>query len=140
MIDNRIGTVIIGHNDGWKQNINLKDRTNQNFVMIPFNKLIEQIQYKAEKYGIKVIIKEESYTSKCDHFAHEEMKHHEKYLGKRKKRGLFYSSTGIKINADVNGAIGIMRKVIQDAERSLDRGLMLNPFIITCCNYNKILV
>ena len=65
---------------------------------------------KAEEIGIEVKIVEESYTSKCDHLVFEEMKHQEKYLGKRVKRGLFKSSTGIYLNADTNGSIGILRK------------------------------
>ena len=58
------GTVVIGHNDGWKQNVNLGKVNNQNFVSIPFNRLIHMIRYKAEEYGIKVIVREESYTSR----------------------------------------------------------------------------
>ena len=67
---------------------------------------------------LSVVIVEESYTSKADHIALEEMKHHEKYLGRRVKRGLFKSSTGKFLNADINGAIGMMRKgnVISDAQ------------------------
>ena len=56
--------VAIGHNEGWKQNINLGKVNNQNFVNIPFNRLIHMIRYKAEEYGIKVIVREESYTSR----------------------------------------------------------------------------
>jgi len=78
-------------------------RNNQNFVQIPFNKLIEQIEYKAEEMGITVRKQEESHTSKVDHFADESIKHHDKYMEKRIKRGLFKSSTGKIINADING-------------------------------------
>lgn len=52
------------NNDGWKQNVNLGKVNNQNFVSIPFNRLIHMIRYKAEEYGIKVIVREESYTSR----------------------------------------------------------------------------
>ncbi|MEO1433727.1 MAG: hypothetical protein AAFV71_32650 [Cyanobacteria bacterium J06633_8] len=34
---NQIETLVIGHNDKWKQSINLGKRNNQNFVSIPFN-------------------------------------------------------------------------------------------------------
>ena len=68
-IENRIGTIVVGHNNGWKNGINLGSVTNQNFVQIPFNKLIRQIQYKAEEVGIEVVVSEESYTSKIDHLA-----------------------------------------------------------------------
>ena len=69
-----------------------------------------EIQAKCWFYGIEVITREESYTSKCDHLAGETMKHHEKYLGKAKPRGLFHSSTGVTINSDMNGALGILLK------------------------------
>ncbi|KST64514.1 RNA-guided endonuclease InsQ/TnpB family protein [Mastigocoleus testarum] len=62
---NQIGTLIIGHNDKWKQSIGLGKRNNQNFVSIPFDRFISMLKYKAKLIGIKVIITEESYTSKC---------------------------------------------------------------------------
>lgn len=128
-ISNDIGTIIVGHNKEWKQEINIGRRNNQNFVNIPFNTLIQQLEYKAEENGIKVIQTEESYTSKIDHFAFEEMKHQERYLGKRVKRGLFQSSTGCLINADVNGAIGIARKVTGNSfvKEIISRGQALCP-------------
>ena len=55
----------IGNNKKWKQEVNLEKRNNQNFVQIPHHKFIEQLRYKADKVGIKVIINEESYTSKA---------------------------------------------------------------------------
>jgi putative transposase len=124
-----IGVVIIGKNDGWKQEINIGKVNNQHFVNIPHATLIEMITYKLEEEGIHVQLTEESYTSKCDHLAYEPMRHQEKYLGKRSKRGLFVSSTGRLINADVNGAIGIARKVMGDAviRQLLHRGFAQNP-------------
>jgi transposase len=65
--------------------------------------------------GIIFISNEESYTSKCDGLALEELGHHEKYMGHRKERGIFQSSTGRLINADINGALNILRKVIGDS-------------------------
>ena len=115
-VNYNIGKIIIGCNKDWKQHINLRKKTNQNFVCIPFDKFIKQVQYKAEEVGIEVILTEESYTSKCDHLAFEPMEHQENYLGKRVKRGLFKSSTGKFVNGDIHGALGIMRKSISDAE------------------------
>ena len=109
-IENDIGTIVIGHNNGWKQEINLGRKTNQSFVSIPFNKLIQMIIYKTEEIGISVVLHEESYTSKCDHLAEEVMTHHDTYFGRRIKRGLYRSSTGKVLNADINGSIGILRK------------------------------
>jgi putative transposase len=61
---NNIDTIVIGHNELWKQNSNIGKKNNQNFVQIPFNKLIKLIKYMAEENGIEVILQEESYTSK----------------------------------------------------------------------------
>lgn len=114
-IEHHIGTIVIGNNKDWKQNCNMGKRNNQNFVSIPFEKLISMIQYKSEEVEIRVVITEESYTSKVDHYAGEEMCHHDSYLGKRIKRGLYRSSTGKILNADLNGAIGILRKVSHES-------------------------
>lgn len=131
-VENKIGTIIIGHNKGWKDEINIGSSNNQKFVSIPHSKLIDKIKYKAELVGIEIIVNEESYTSKIDHLAFEEMKHQENYLGKRKKRGLFQSSVRKLINADVNGATGIARKVFGDSVVKLiiDSGLAFNPIRI----------
>ena len=132
-IKHDIGTIVIGLNSDWKQELQTGKVNNQNFVSIPFKTLIEQIQYKAEEVGINVTITEESYTSKIDHFAFEIMKHHDKYLGKRVKRGCFQSFTHKLLNADVNGAIGIMRKVAGDSviKQIASRGQALCPFKIS---------
>ncbi len=57
---NNIDTIVIGHNELWKQSINIGKKNNQNFVQIPFNILIKLIKYKGEEYGIKIILQEES--------------------------------------------------------------------------------
>jgi len=111
-IDNNIDTIIIGHNEQWKNEVNLGKKNNQNFVQIPFTKLINQIKYKSEEANIRVITNEESYTSKCSFLDNEEVCKHKKYLGKRITRGLFKSSKGVKINSDVNGSLNIAKKVV----------------------------
>jgi putative transposase len=136
-IEHKIKNVVIGYNKNWKNKINIGKRNNQNFVNIPHAKLISMIKYKADEVGINVITHEESYTSKCDSLALEPIKKHEKYLGKRIKRGLFQSNTGKLINADVNGSINILRKVIQNEKiisDLLDRGFVLNPIRINLIN------
>ena len=127
--ENNIGSIVIGLNKGWKQGINLGKRINQKFVEIPFSRLIDKITYKGKLIGINVQITEESYTSKIDHLALEPLKRQEVYLGKRKKRGLFQSSVGKLLNADINGAIGIGRKVFGDSyvRGITNSGLAFNP-------------
>ena len=128
-VDNNIGSLVVGLNKGWKQEINLGKKTNQKFVEIPFSRLIDKISYKCKLVGISFYLSEESYTSKVDHLAFEGLEKHDVYLGRRKKRGLFQSSIGKLINADINGAIGIGRKVFGDSyvSRIIDSGLAFNP-------------
>jgi putative transposase len=132
--DNNIGTIIIGKNDNWKQNCNMRKDTNQNFVCIPFNMLISQIQYKAALIGIDVIFTEESYTSKCSLLDNEEMCHHEQYAGRRVKRGLFKSSNGIFINADIHGSYNIMRKVFPNFYKEYGiEDFVVSPLLCNPC-------
>ena len=112
LVSNNVSKVVIGHNKNWKQDINLGKVTNQKFVQIPFNMFIQMITYKARLEGIEVIIREESYTSKCSFLDNEEICKHEIYKGRRIKRGLFRSYDGRLINADLNGALNILRKEI----------------------------
>lgn len=116
LIENRIGNLVVGYNTGWKQSVNIGKRNNQKFVQIPFARLASYLKYKCGMAGIRFVENEESYTSKCDALAKEETGKHESYLGKRVKRGLFRSSTGRYINADVNGAVNILRKVVGDSD------------------------
>ena len=107
---NDISKIVIGNNKGWKQDVDLGRRVNQNFVSIPFEMLIQQITYKATLMGIQVEVVEESYTSGTSYVDGEEPIKDNYDKSRRKKRGLFISSEGIKINADVNGAYQIMKK------------------------------
>lgn len=128
---NNIGNIVIGYNSGWKQEVNIGNRNNQNFVQISHLRLIEMIQYKAEEIGISIKETKEHYTSKCSAFDLEEIKKHEKYMGRRPKRGLFKTSTKMKVNADVNGSLNILRKVIgNDFISLLDRGCVQQPLTI----------
>jgi putative transposase len=110
-----VSTIVVGKNTGWKQEINIGTKNNQNFVYLPHAKFIEMLKYKWEQAGGTVVTQEESYTSKCSFLDNEPVKKHETYLGKRVKRGLFVSSTGRELNADVNGAGNILRKGISNA-------------------------
>lgn len=112
LVSNNINTLFIGKNKEWKQNINIGKRNNQNFVNIPFYKLIQMLLYKCALEGITVKEIEESYTSKCSFLDDEEISKHEEYKGKRIKRGLFKTAGGNIINADVNGGLNILRKAV----------------------------
>ena len=105
---NNLNTLIVGKNNGWKTNIEIGKVNNQNFVSIPYNMLISILEYKCKLHGIKMITVNEAYTSKCSFLDKEKIQKHDTYKGKRIKRGLFISSKGIKINADINGSLNIM--------------------------------
>ena len=103
------GVIIIGNNKGWKQRVNLGNRTNQNFAAIPHLTLIEMIRYKAALRGIEVRIVEEAYTSGTSYLDGEMPT--ARYYNKTRRihRGLFRSNAGICINADVNAAYQILK-------------------------------
>ncbi len=122
LVQEGIGVLCIGKNDAWKHGCELGKRTNQNFVQIPHARFIQMLTYKAELVGITVKITEESYTSKASFLdldplparkSGDETKH--TFSGKRVKRGLYRASNGRYINADINGAGNIIRKVAPDA-------------------------
>ncbi len=103
------GLIVIGGNSGWKQKVNMGNRTNQNFVSIPYKTLTDMIIYKARLKGITVKVVSESYTSGTSYLDGE-------YPGKaaydksrRIRRGLFKSSSGICVNADINAAYQMMK-------------------------------
>lgn len=109
---NNIGTCIVGHNTWWKSEVKIGKKNTQNFVFIPHTTFIEKLRYKLEDIGCQLIEIDEAYTSKCSFLDGEKICHHEKYLGKRIKRGLFVSSKGVALNADINGSLNIARKAI----------------------------
>jgi putative transposase len=145
-IKHNVETIVIGKNDGWKQESDIGKTNNQNFVSIPHAKLIDMIRYKAEEVGIDVILQQESHTSRCSFLDLESVEHHDKYMGRRgkggKKKGFFKTSTGGRIpsdrgifrsalgkiiNADVNGALNIIRKAVPKAFVDGIEGVGLHP-------------
>lgn len=120
LVSNEINTLVIGKNKEWKQEINIGKVNNQNFVNIPHSRLIDMLIYKCKMIGINTILEEESYTSKCSFLDKEAICKHEVYKGKRIKRGLFKSSLGKLINADLNGSLNILRKAIGEFEYPIE--------------------
>jgi len=130
-LEENIETIIIGRNKDWKQQSNMGTKNNQSFVSIPHGLLVQMITYKAERHGIRIILAEESYTSKASFLDLDDLPvYGEKdgtmaFSGKRVKRGLYRTKNGTLINADVNGAANIMRKTF---ERAFEE-----PFASTTC-------
>ena len=107
---NGIGTIVIGRNTGWKQEVSMGKKTNQSFTTIPHWKLIQMICYKAELAGIRVITVDEKYTSGTSYHDNELPEKSSYRKSRRVKRGLFVCNDGYSINADVNAAYQIMKK------------------------------
>ena len=90
-------------------------KVNQGFVFIPFARLVQMIQYKAELAGIRLQVVKEEYTSKCSFLDGESVGSHDQYMGCRVHRGLFKTAKGYLVNADVNGAYNILKKAVPNA-------------------------
>jgi putative transposase len=131
-----IGTLVIGKNEQWKQELNLGKTTNQNFVSIPHARFIEQLKYKAELVGITVLIHEESYTSAASFLdldpipVYQKDKKHS-FSGKRIQRAWYKSQNGKLIHADVNASLNIARKVVPAAFSLGIEGIAVCPFRVT---------
>ena len=111
----QIEKVFIGKNADWKQNLPFGKKVKQRFAFLPYETFIEQLRYKCQLRGITVITQEESYTSKASFLDNDDVPvygetDNPKFSGRRVKRGLYRSSDGRLINADVNGSYNIMRK------------------------------
>ena len=126
-----ISVLVIGKNPLWKQEVNIGKKNNQKFVQIPHAEFINQLTYKCQLEGIKVVIQEESYTSKCSFLDDEPIQKQENYAGKRLKRGLFKSKNGTLINADVNGSANILRKAFPNAFANGIEGVVVRPIRFT---------
>lgn len=134
-VDNKVGNVVIGYNDGFQSAVNLGRVNNQNFVMIPLGRLKNRIEYLCNQYGINFIRQEESYTSKASFFDNDTIPKwnpqnpvEAKFSGKRVHRGLYITSAGVKINADVNAALNILRKSnLTDLKVLQGRGAVSSP-------------
>lgn len=113
----RISKLVIGYNKGWKQEINIGSKNNQNFISIPFRKILDILKYKLEDNGIEYKEQEESYTSKASYLDNDDIPIYKEkddtnyiFSGRRIKRGIYKSKQGKIINADLNGALNILKK------------------------------
>lgn len=136
-LENNVSKLVIGKNKDWKQEVKLKKKNKQNFIQIPFNNLISKIKEKLSCYGIEVLEQEESYTSKASALDFDKIPVYNdksadtKFSGKRAKRGLYKTKQGVLINADLNGALNIMRKAFPKIDfETNDLKYLQNPKII----------
>ena len=123
---NDIGSLIIGHNNKWKDG----KKHMQNFTYIPYNLFIGMVKYKGENAGIDVIVVDEAYTSGTSFIDKEEPNKDSYDKSRRIHRGLFVSNSGKEINADVNAAYQIMKKVFPNVFPDGIEGVGLHPMTI----------
>lgn len=115
-----ISTVVVGYNKGQKNGIDIGAVNDQNFVCIPYHKLRQKLCNKCLLHGIRYESQEESYTSKSSCLDCDELPVYGddvstvKFSGKRVHRGLYMSSDGSLLNADINGSVNILRKYFKE--------------------------
>ena len=116
-VENEIGTLVVGYNEIFQRGSDMGKRNNQMFAHIPFGKLVYKLSYLCELNGIIFVKQEESYTSKASFWDQDEIPVYNKdnpkeytFSGTRIKRGLYQTKTKKILNADVNGALNILRK------------------------------
>ena len=114
---NNIGVLVCGYNVTFQQSPHMGRANNQNFVNMPYGEIRHKLEYLCEFYGIEYVEQEESYTSQASFWDKDEIPVYNadnpqkyEFSGKRIHRGLYRTSTGFKFNADVNGALNILRK------------------------------
>ena len=138
--NNQINVIVFGWNKVQKQEVNMGGKTNQSFVQIPTAKVKERLQQECDLRGWRFVDQDESYTSKSSFLDRDflpvkvgEKPDNWQTSGKRIKRGLYRSSTGLLINADTNGAGNIIRKSKVATDLIIKRvgsGLLTNPLRI----------
>lgn len=118
-LEYQIGNIVLGYNDSIQKNSNIGKINNQNFVNIPIGKIKHILEFLCMKYGINFIEQEESYTSKASFFDNDIIPVYQKnnntnyvFSGKRIKRGLYITKDSSFVNADVNAALNILRKAV----------------------------
>ncbi len=138
LVTEGIGTLVIGKNPGWKLEAELGRVNNQHFVQLPHARFIQMLTYKAQLVGIRVLIQEESYTSKASFLDSDPIPTYDPnrdgqhtFSGKRVKRGLYRTKGGRYLNADVNGSYNILRKALPTAFANGIEAVVVRPVWLT---------
>ena len=134
LVEEGIGTMVVGKNPLWKQEVEMGRKNNQEFVQIPHARFIEMLTYKAKLVGIQVVVQEESYTSKASFLDRDSIPTYDpkraekpRFRGKRETRGLYRALHGRRIHADINGSYNIARKAFPDSFGQGIEGAAVHP-------------
>lgn len=134
-VNNKVGNIVVGYNDGFQDKVNMGKVNNQKFKMIPYGKLMTRLQYLCDIVGINFVLQEESYTSKASFYDKDEMPvwnpvkpKEREFSGRRTTRGTYRRKDGKEFNADVNGALNILRKSnVVSLDALYSSGVVLTP-------------
>jgi putative transposase len=134
LVEEGIGTMVVGKNPLWKQEVEMGRKNNQEFVQIPHARFIEMLTYKAKLVGIQVVVQEESYTSKASFLDRDSIPTYDpnraekpRFSGKRETHGLYRALNGRRIHADINGSYNIARKAFPDSFGQGIEGAAVHP-------------
>ena len=133
--DHAVTTLVVGYNETFQKDANMGKKNNQSFVNIPFGKLYAKLEYLCELNGIMFVKQEESYTSKASFWDRDDLPVYQSgqdesytFSGKRIHRGMYRTKEGKLLNADVNGALNILRKSnVVDLTVLYDKGAVNTP-------------
>jgi putative transposase len=124
-ISEGIGTLVIGKNPLWKQDVQLGTRTNQQFVQIPHARFIEQLTYKAKLVGIQVMREARELYRKASFLDNDPLPIYQadraeqpEFTGTRIARSWYRAGDGTVLHADINGSYNILRKRSSDTRAS----------------------
>ena len=116
-ISNDIGTLVVGYNETFQRDTNMGKVNNQTFVNIPYGQLRSKLEYLCELNDIVFVKQEESYTSKASFWDRDVIPIYNNdnpktytFSGKRIYRGMYQCANGKCLNADINGALNILKK------------------------------
>lgn len=116
-VTNDIGTLVVGYNETFQRSSKIGKQNNQNFVNISYGRLRSKLKYLCELNSIVFEKQEESYTSKASFWDRDDIPVYNadnpkeyQFSGSRIHRGLYETAGGKTVNADVNGALNIMKK------------------------------
>jgi putative transposase len=136
-LSHECNTIVIGRNIGQKRGSRMTKKNNQNFIGIPHDKMLQMITYKANLLGIVVVPVNESYSSQTSFLDGEEVVNANgdkarvrrgiRPAKRQFKRGLYRSNNGTILNADINAAYQILRKVVPNAYADGIEGVGLHP-------------
>ena len=121
-ITNNIGNIVVGHWADMKRDLPMSKKQAQPFQQLPYKLFKDKLRTKCDQYGIDFALHEESYTSQdCARCEIRRKKN-------RIYRGLYQChNCQLNINADVNAALNIIKKVAPEVVKLGSSGGMIPP-------------